>query len=192
MKCLVMEGYFTHLSLEDIQYKQEYDIVPLYGDFAAMVADKLNAVFRKESEKKEEVKSLGSDIEDKSTQFNYGIRKELITAYDNTATMKSPGLTVENAHFTDGVGLYNIIYDVAGMVKGMTRPIVYTVKDNLIDTETVEKLDALIKAGHQIVLIIALDDANKAVDDIRIQSTELFDLMRNEPSSIAVYAAYTI
>ena len=187
-----MEGYFTHLSLEDIQYKQEYDIVPLYGDFAAMVADKLNAVFRKESEKKEEVKSLGSDIEDKSTQFNYGIRKELITAYDNTATMKSPGLTVENAHFTDGVGLYNIIYDVAGMVKGMTRPIVYTVKDNLIDTETVEKLDALIKAGHQIVLIIALDDANKAVDDIRIQSTELFDLMRNEPSSIAVYAAYTI
>nr|DAP57208.1 MAG TPA: hypothetical protein [Caudoviricetes sp.] len=192
MKCLVMEGYFTHLSLEDIQYKQEYDIVPLYGDFAAMVADKLNAVFRKESEKKEEVKSLGSDIDDKSTQFNYGIRKELITAYDNTATMKSPGLTVENAHFTDGVGLYNIIYDVAGMVKGMTRPIVYTVKDNLIDTETVEKLDALIKAGHQIVLIIALDDANKAVDDIRIQSTELFDLMRNEPSNIAVYAAYTI
>lgn len=192
MKCLVMDGYFTHLSLEDIQYRQEYNIVPLYGDFAAMVADKLNAVFRKESEKKEEVKSLGSDIDDKSTQFNYGIRKELITAYDNTATMKSPGLTVENAHFTDGVGLYNIIYDVAGMVKGMTRPIVYTVKDNLIDTETVEKLDALIKAGHQIVLIIALDDANKAIDDIRIQSTELFDLMRNEPSNIAVYAAYTI
>nr|DAK28585.1 MAG TPA: hypothetical protein [Caudoviricetes sp.] len=192
MKCLVMEGYFTHLSLEDIQYRQEYNIVPLYGDFAAMVADKLNAVFRKESEKKEEIKSLGSDIDDKSTQFNYGIRKELITAYDNTATMKSPGLAVENAHFTDGVCLYNILYDVAGMVKGMTRPIVYTVKDNLIDTETVEKLNGLIKAGHQIVLIIALDDANKAIDDIRIQSTELFDLMRNEPSNIAVYAAYTI
>ena len=192
MKCLVMEGYFTNLSLEDIQYRQEYNVVPLYGDFAAMVADKLNAVFRKESEKKEEIKSLGSDIDDKSTQFNYGIRRELITAYDNTATMKSPGLAVENAHFTDGVGLYNIIYDVAGMVKGMTRPIVYTVKDSLIDAETVEKLDGLIKAGHQIVLIIALDDANKAVDDIRIQSTELFDLMRNGPNNIAVYAAYTI
>ena len=55
-----------------------------------------------------------------------------------------------------------------------------------------EKLEGLIKAGHQIVLIIALDDANKAVDDIRIQSTELFDLMRNELNNIAVYAAYTI
>lgn len=185
--------YIGDLSLESINSdieKNNYD-VPIYGDFATSVAKKLNDMYAKDG-KEEMVESLGRDLNGSSADFNYKLgRNDVVTGIaDTPAVVHDTHLSVESVN-PMGVGIYNIIHEVAGLAKGVPHPVIFTMEHHLVKDEDVELIKDLIVRGNKHVILILFIHGNLGVDQVRIGAPALYELMEST-NHLTVYLTYKV
>lgn len=188
---LSVESFSHDLSL----YGAKAKTVPVYGDFASLVSAKLNEIYSKDAEHEEDmVESLGRDLGDPNDPtYDYQLgRKDVITNIDNhQVTIKDTHLAIEHLnHGVEGIGLYDIAYQLAGVCKGVEDTVVMTVNYSNVPDYVLEKAEALINEGKHVCLVIVLPK-DVELSEIQFESSKLYEIME-KTDHVSVFATYIL
>ena len=142
--------------------------------------------------KEEMVESLGRDLDGSSADFNYKLgRNDVVTGIaDTPAAVHDTHLSVESVN-PMGVGIYNIIHEVAGLAKGVPHPVIFTMEHHLVKDEDVELIKDLIVRGNKHVILILFIHGNLGVDQVKIGAPTLYELMEST-NHLTVYLTYKV
>ena len=203
MKTLAVQGRFHQQSVESINLATPFiqngeRVIPVYGDFASQLADKLNQLYRKDADEDdvEKVDRLGRDFDGNSNHFNYQLgRKELVSGVgDIPATMTDTQLSVESfveqVH-TGGIGMYNITDEIAGIAKGVSNCLIWTSDYRMILEEDITLIrDLIVKAGKHVVMVLMVPK-EIGLTYVKIKVSGLYELMEST-NHLTVYLTYVL
>lgn len=166
--------------------------VPIMGDFATQIAQRLNEIFSKtENEQDNMVESMGRDMGDKhdpTKSYMIG-RNDVIAGVDGSiAATRNSRLSVE--HVEGGLGLYDITGELASLIKGNNQPFIWTIQYETLSDYHVEKIRSLIVDGYFVNLVI-LVPATVKMEDVELRCGSLFDLMQST-DRLAVFATFVL
>lgn len=197
MKTFVVKSDYFHpfeLSVETVKetVPNNSDEIPVYGSFATVVAHKLRSMFAKEQKGLKEIPTLGRDMTGKSNEFNYQLgRRDVVTGITDTqTTMRDGELAVEHVQ-QSGIGLYNIMEDVAGLCKGVENTMIVTFRTDELWDEQIDFIkDLIIRANKHIILILFVDEQTE-LTNIEIKCPKLYELLGNT-GRLDVYLTYLV
>lgn len=188
--------FFPELSVESINNGIESNgyKVPVYGDFSTALAAKLNEMFRKDSkgDPEDQIESLGRDFDGNSETFDYKLgRNDVITGVaDKPATIMDTTLSIEHTG-TTGIGMYNIINEVAGIIKGVPNSVVYTSNYNSLTDGEISLIKDLIVRGNKHIILILFVDEQTPLSEVKLRAGTLYDLMR-DTNHLTVFVTYML
>lgn len=194
-KAIPVDKYVGELSRESVysDIKGHDQNIPVYGDYSTIVAAKLNEVFAKHNDENsdEKVEYMGRDFDGNSEDFDYRIgRQDVISGIEGSHdTMNDTKLSIEHVG-TEGIGMYNIVNEVAGIAAGVPNTNIWTLDYRSLNDEFVDRIRDLIMGGTHVILILFIPTGTQ-VSDVSIDAPKLYDLME-QTNHLTVFMSYQL